>query len=133
MAHKRHTSARGQEINFDQLQHTNQKALAVGNANVNARGDKIGPGGKIVQTVEERAAIQATQNPAYNQDNPNAVRMVSIKDNVDMATAYDNAVTAEDLSEIRTPEEAVEALKEEIVAKKETIIKKERKIVDKED
>lgn len=127
MATKRHTSARGQEINFDQLQHMNQKALAVGNANVNARGDKIGPGGKIVQTVEERAAIQAAENTAYDQDNPNAVRMVSIKDNVDMATAYDNAVTADDLDDIKTPEEVVKALEEKIV------VKNKRKIVDKED
>ena len=128
MVKKRHTSARGQEINFDQLQHINQKSLAVGNAKINARGDKIGPGGKVVQTVEERAAIQAAENTAYNQDNPNAVRMVSIKDNVDMATAYDNAVPVADLlDDVKTPEEAVKAFQEETVAKNK------RKIVDKED
>jgi hypothetical protein len=35
--------------------------IAVGNAKVNARGDKIGPGGKIIQKREEKTITENNQ------------------------------------------------------------------------
>ena len=43
----------GKPIDFDALRTKNEKTIAVGNAGVNARGDKIGAGGKIVKKREE--------------------------------------------------------------------------------
>lgn len=46
-------TARGVEIDMGKLINKNELAVAVGNAGVNARGDKLGPGGKIVKRREE--------------------------------------------------------------------------------
>lgn len=43
----------GKEIDLDKLRNKNETTLAVGNARVNARGDEIGPGGKIIRKREE--------------------------------------------------------------------------------
>ena len=40
---------KGQMLDFDALMIQNEKEIALGNMKVNARGDKLGPGGKIVQ------------------------------------------------------------------------------------
>lgn len=53
---KKHTSYRGQSIDMEMLKFQNQHAVAVGNANLNARGDKIGRGGTIIKTREELMA-----------------------------------------------------------------------------
>jgi len=44
---------RGQVIDIDLLRIANQSAIAVGNANYNARGDLIGRGGTVLKTREE--------------------------------------------------------------------------------
>jgi hypothetical protein len=43
-------SANGKLIDLDNLRLMNEKTIAVGNMKVNARGDQLGQGGKIVQT-----------------------------------------------------------------------------------
>ena len=43
----------GKEIDFDQLRVKNEMTLAVGNSRVNARGDEVGPGGKIIRKRED--------------------------------------------------------------------------------
>jgi hypothetical protein len=49
-------SARGKEVDLNKLVAKNELTIAVGNMRVNARGDKIGPGGKIVAVQEELQA-----------------------------------------------------------------------------
>ena len=49
----------GKEIDMGKLINQNETTIAVGNMRVNARGDKIGPGGQIVQTREEILAEKA--------------------------------------------------------------------------
>lgn len=67
----------GQSIDMDALALKNEKEIALGNMGVNARGDKIGKGGKI---VAERNQVAR----AYYENNPKAVvQSVSIKDAVD--------------------------------------------------
>ena len=44
----------GKPIDFDALRAKNEKTIAVGNAGVNARGDQIGAGGKIVKKRDEK-------------------------------------------------------------------------------
>lgn len=49
MANIRRT-AMGDQVDMDMLRLANETVIAVGNAKTNARGDELGPGGKIVKT-----------------------------------------------------------------------------------
>ncbi|EPQ9500181.1 hypothetical protein ACUYQI_000886 [Salmonella enterica subsp. enterica serovar Braenderup] len=57
----KHTSYRGQTIDMDMMKYQNQTATALGNANMNARGDKIGQGGTVIKTREELLAERERQ------------------------------------------------------------------------
>jgi hypothetical protein len=48
-----HRTMRGKEIDLEKLSLRHETTPAVGNVRVNARGDELGPGGKIVKTREE--------------------------------------------------------------------------------
>ena len=63
---------RGNMIDMDALMLKNEEELALGNMKVNARGDKIGPGGKIIKSKEEAGR-------EYYDSNPKAVVKSSIK------------------------------------------------------
>jgi hypothetical protein len=64
---KTYTSVRGKEIDMEKLTLKNETEIAVGNAKMNARGDEVGPGGKIIRTRE-----QLLQD--YYNNNPRAVK-----------------------------------------------------------
>ena len=49
-------SAQGKMVDMTKLSQQNELTPAVGNAGVNARGDKLGPGGVIIEKREEAAA-----------------------------------------------------------------------------
>ncbi|SOK58602.1 hypothetical protein [Yersinia phage fHe-Yen9-04] len=53
---KKHTSYRGQKIDMEMLKFQHQYSVAVGNANMNARGDIIGRGGTVVKKREDLLA-----------------------------------------------------------------------------
>jgi hypothetical protein len=67
MMGKTHISMKGKEIDMEKMMLRNELLPAVGNARVNARGDEIGAGGKIVRTKE-----QILQD--YYKKNPRAVK-----------------------------------------------------------
>jgi|SRR6056300_1568353 hypothetical protein len=50
---KTYRTAQGKQIDMDMLRKKNELTPAVGNARVNARGDELGPGGKIVRKHED--------------------------------------------------------------------------------
>lgn len=50
---KIYTTANGKHIDLDLLISRNELTPAVGNARVNARGDELGPGGKIIRKKED--------------------------------------------------------------------------------
>lgn len=50
---KQYKSMRGKPVDMELLRKRNELTPAVGNARVNARGDELGPGGKIVKKREE--------------------------------------------------------------------------------
>ena len=52
-AKKVYKSANGKIVDMDMLRQRNELTPAVGNARVNARGDELGPGGKIIRKREE--------------------------------------------------------------------------------
>jgi len=64
---KVYTSMKGKEIDMEKLMLKNELTPAVGNARVNARGDELGAGGKILRTKEE--ILQD-----YYKNNPRAAR-----------------------------------------------------------
>ena len=47
---KIYRTSRGDAVDMDQLRLSNESTIAIGNARTNARGDQLGPGGKIVKT-----------------------------------------------------------------------------------
>jgi len=82
---------KGQQIDIGQLILANETTVAVGNMNVNARGDQLDSKGNVTKTKTEQAQ-------AYYQSNPKAaVKTVSIKDAVDVSAtkAMEQAPVAE--------------------------------------
>jgi hypothetical protein len=63
-------SMRGKIVDMDMLRKRNELTPAVGNARVNARGDELGAGGKIVKKREDIVS-------QYYEKNPNAVKRSS--------------------------------------------------------
>ena len=53
MANSVYKTMQGKEIDLDKLRIKNEMTLAVGNVKVNARGDELGPGGKIIKKRED--------------------------------------------------------------------------------
>lgn len=120
MAKKKYLSMRGKEIDMDKMRMQNENTIAVGNANMNTRGDVI-KGGKIITRREQVVSD-------YYKSNPNGVKKVNIKDDF----TADNFLS---------PAEALEKL----IGNKDTnksdtknvdsptgVVKRGRKIIDKD-
>ena len=60
---KVYTSVRGKEIDMEKLSLKHETTPAVGNAKLNARGDLLGPGGKVVKTREQLMKEYYKENP----------------------------------------------------------------------
>ena len=58
-----YTSVRGKEIDMEKISLRHEKTPAVGNMRVNARGDELGEGGKIIRTREQVLQDFYAQNP----------------------------------------------------------------------
>lgn len=83
-ARKVYTTMRGKVVDMELLQQKNELTPAVGNVRINARGDELGPGGKIVRKREDilrdyyeknsRAATDSstTQEPVVQEQGPKA-------------------------------------------------------------
>ena len=63
---KVYKSMQGKSVDMDLLRQRNELTPAVGNARVNARGDELGPGGKIIRRRDEILE-------EYYRDHPQAV------------------------------------------------------------
>jgi hypothetical protein len=63
MSKKTYRTMQGKEIDFESLRARNELAIAVGNAKMNARGDKLGPGGTVEKKREEVVAEYYDTNP----------------------------------------------------------------------
>lgn len=73
-----HYTYRGKPIDISTLVMMNEHSVALGNANMNARGDILGKGGTVVKTAEQRSSEyyqQFTQN-ATPTDEEYAVQAV---------------------------------------------------------
>lgn len=54
----KYRSYRGRYVDLDAIRLRHEQEIAMGNMGVNARGDKIGPGGRII----EKASVKARQH-----------------------------------------------------------------------
>ena len=63
-------SMQGKEVDMDKLIRQHELMPAVGNVRVNARGDELGPGGKIVRKREDIIAEYYEANPKAKSDRP---------------------------------------------------------------
>ena len=82
-------SMRGKNVDMARMAAENATKVALGNAGMNARGDKLGPGGKVIKTHEQITS-------EYHTANPKAVKQVALRNIA---------------QEVLTPAEAVEELK----------------------
>ena len=69
-------SYRGKEVDIVSLAKKNEKTVALGNAHMNGRGDRLGRGGKIVETREEMLE-------KYYNANTIQKATVNMKDNIE--------------------------------------------------
>lgn len=73
-----HRTARGVPIDMDRLRLANETTIAVGNMKVNARGDQLGAGGKVIKT---RQQIMAEKNKLHKS--PIAEDFVGVPESMD--------------------------------------------------
>lgn len=69
-------SYKGKEVDMISLAKKNEKTVALGNAHMNGRGDRLGRGGKIVETREEMLE-------KYYNANTIQQATVNMKDNIE--------------------------------------------------
>jgi hypothetical protein len=71
MANIRRT-AMGEGVDMDMLRLANENTIAIGNMKVNARGDQLGPGGKVIKTraqvMQEYHALNMSTELASHDD-----------------------------------------------------------------
>jgi len=67
---KVYKSANGKTVDMDLLRQKNELTPAVGNARVNARGDELGEGGKIIRKKEDILADYYASNPGVKEEAP---------------------------------------------------------------
>lgn len=75
-------SAQGRVVDMEKLRLANEETIAVGNMKVNARGDQLGPGGRVVKTRNQ------LMKEYYSLNTPTSVPS---------ASQPNNAVTADDV------------------------------------
>lgn len=74
-----HRTMQGREIDMEKLARANELIPAIGNMNVNARGDELGPGGKITRKREEVVAEYYEANTPKRTAQPPAQKAVADK------------------------------------------------------
>lgn len=77
-------TAKGAQIDMLKIINQNEMTIAVGNMGVNARGDKLGPGGKVVRKREEIVGNAAIPNQVAAVPNSTATTVSTSKKVEDM-------------------------------------------------
>lgn len=83
MGQKIYRTMQGREIELDKFIMRNETVVAVGNANVNARGDELGPGGQIIRRREEIVSApspdRADYTPHQTRSKPEAIQEAPVE------------------------------------------------------
>lgn len=83
---KIYRTAQGRELDIEKVRLQHENVPAIGNMRVNARGDQLGPGGKILRTREQimdehyKTSNRADPNPSIARDGPVPTRSPRSKD-----------------------------------------------------
>ena len=100
-------TASGLTLNIDTLILSNEETISVGNMNINARGDELGPGGIVVNNRNasmdayyklntEMPTDSAESNAIHNQKQNTAMRTSDFKDQLTTEElAFEDEVAAE--------------------------------------
>ena len=99
---KVYKTAMGKSIDIDMIVTRNETTIAVGNQRVNARGDELGPGGKIVRTRDQiMKSYYALKTPTVTHDD---MTIPTQEDTESTNVPPDNSgMTAEDMVAEDTP------------------------------
>ena len=73
---KLYKSMQGKQVDMEKLMSANELMPAIGNVKVNARGDELGAGGKIIKKREDVMAEYYENNPKAI---PNTIKPVQTK------------------------------------------------------
>ena len=76
-ANKQYKTMKGKIVDLELLRQRNEMTPAVGNARVNARGDELGAGGKIIRKKEDKLRDYYADNPATVPDESVAKTIVA--------------------------------------------------------
>ena len=92
----------GKEVDMDQLLQKNETMPAVGNIRVNARGDELGPDGKIIKTREEILGEYYDEDPNLVTDEEISLTKVRIprKNQVIIETITEQPSTIEPTEQV---------------------------------
>lgn len=114
-----HKTANGKYIDMTQLMLQNEREIAVGNARVNARGDILGEGGKVIHSRDDlskafynkKRGSQLTNLPSQPQEQHNDIFAAQADDIVDTSNAgFDEAEVAQVPAVPGLPDAQAEAL-----------------------
>lgn len=83
MSKRVYKTANGKRINIDAIVSQNEESIAIGNMRVNARGDELGPGGRIERTREKVMADYYKLNTPVATDHMPTPREEPKRDLVD--------------------------------------------------
>jgi hypothetical protein len=100
-----HRTARGIPVDMDRLRLANEQTIAVGNMKVNARGDQLGPGGKIIKT---RQQVMAEKNKLKGPIADNSKTVVESMSAVDQESMDIEVLQPQDIAPIVEEESSVE-------------------------
>jgi len=67
---KTHRTARGEAVDMDMVRLANESTIAIGNMKTNARGDQLGPGGKVVKSRAQVMQEYHRLNTSVAEDIP---------------------------------------------------------------
>lgn len=70
MANNVRRTAMGQMVDIDRIRLANETAIAIGNTKTNARGDQLGPGGKVIKSRAQVQQDYYRMNTPMASDNP---------------------------------------------------------------
>ena len=76
---KVYKTMQGKEVDMEKLMSQNELMPAIGNAKVNARGDELGPGGKIIKKREDIIAEYYESNPNAKPERAEPVRTKQVE------------------------------------------------------
>lgn len=102
---KIYRTALGKVLDMDNLRLANEETIAVGNMKVNARGDELGPGGKISRTRNQ------VMDEYYRLNTPTAVELGRVPDEDTPTVSQANIAELPESPEAAQPVSPSEAAK----------------------